>query len=158
MKIHVNELTVQAGWAHSSSQALVSPRPMVLPIWKDTWLTWNKWRFSLILVCFSASENEWDRSYNRNWSDLNIFPIIFYLHYRLPISYKALYQWFQRWIGHDLGHWFYREPMQATRITPLQVGVLNLSLLLSFNFSGWFVNGVATHEPIQGICIDVAMW
>lgn len=38
----------------------------------------NKWRFSLILVYISARENEWDGGYNRNWSDLNIFPILFY--------------------------------------------------------------------------------
>lgn len=96
----------------------------------------NKWRFGLIVAYFSVRENEWDSGYSISWRDLNVLPILLYLCWRLPISHKALYQLFPRWMRLSLCHLLYREHMQTARITPLSVGVLNLILLLSFNFSG----------------------
>jgi len=95
VKMCMNKVTGQARWGHPDFQASASPRSWFFPPGSDLGFQWDKRKFSLILIDFSARETEWDSGYKRNGSNSSIFQMLFYQSL-LPISQEVLYQLFDR--------------------------------------------------------------
>ena len=95
VKMCMNKVTGQARWVHPDFQASASPRSWFFPPGSDLGFQWDKRKFSLILIDFSARETEWDSGYKRNGSNSSIFQMLFY-ESLLPISQEVLYQLFDR--------------------------------------------------------------